>query len=143
MLSSVSLGPFFTGLCGRMMDVVAFAHEAAADVLVDEDELLAQEEFRRAERGAVLVDAVGRDVVGRALQHDGVGLRVREDVLGDVDGGEQLDAVAHGDAVLELGVVFTNCRCTGSRALRCGRGHGAQLCCSACARLRRQQVRSE
>ena len=38
----------------------------------------------------------------------GIGLVVRDDVLGNVDGSEELDAVAHGDAVFELGVVLAD-----------------------------------
>ena len=38
----------------------------------------------------------------------GIGLVVRDHVLGNVDGSEQLDAVPHGDAVFELGVVFAD-----------------------------------
>ena len=89
-------------------DVVAFAHVAAADVLIDEDKFLAREEFGGPEGGTVLIAAVGRDVVAGALHHDGVGFVVRDRVLGNVDGSEQLDPVPHGDAVLEFGVVFAD-----------------------------------
>ena len=105
-------------LVGADDDVIAFAHVAAADVLVGEDEFFAGEEFGGAEGGAVLVGAVGRDVVAGALEHDGVGLVVGEGVLGDVDGGEELDAVAHGDAVFELGVVLAD------EIAACGGGGG-------------------
>ena len=52
--------------------------------------------------GPVVVDAVRRHGVRRALHQDRIGLR---GVLRDVDAGEELDAVAHGDAVVVLGVV--------------------------------------
>jgi hypothetical protein len=81
---------------------------AAADVLIDEDELFGEEEGRGAERIAVLIDAVGRDGVGRALEENRVGFAVGDDVLGDVDGGEEADAVAHGDAVLVFRVLFAD-----------------------------------
>ena len=45
--------------------------------------------------------------VRRAREQDGVWLSI---VLGDVDGGEEAGAVAHGDAVLVLGVVGLDVR---------------------------------
>ena len=50
----------------------------------------------------ILIDAIGLDAVRRARQQDRIRLRL---VLGDVDGGEELHAVAHRDAVFVLGVV--------------------------------------
>ena len=50
----------------------------------------------------VVVDAVGRDRIRGPLHQEGILLG---GVLGDVDAGEQLHAVAHGDAEIELGVV--------------------------------------
>ena len=100
-------------------DVIALAHEPAADVLVDEDELLAREQFRGPQVRRGTVDAVGRHVVARALHHDRISPAVGEDVLRDVDGGEQLHAVAHGDAVFELGVVLAD---EGGALGRCGGG---------------------
>ena len=123
------LGAALDGLVRADHDVVAFAHVAAADVLVDEDEFLAREQLGGPERGAVLIDAVGRDVVAGALHHDRVGAAVGEDVLGDVDGGEELDAIAHGDAVFELGVVLADVGGGVRSAGGCGsnRGRGALL----------------
>ena len=101
-LSSVSRGPSKWVLCDRNVDELAFREIASANVLVDEDEAFLLEGFRLAQHRTVVVDAVGRDRVRRALHQERIGLAA---VLGNVDGGEQLDAVAHGNAVVVLGVV--------------------------------------
>ena len=51
----------------------------------------------RPEISAVLIDAVGRDVVPGALHHHRVSSAFGEDIFGDVHGREQLDTVAHWD----------------------------------------------
>ncbi len=109
-------------------DVIAFAHVAAANVLVDEDEFLAREEFGRPEIGAVLIDAVGRHAVAGALHQDRVSLPLRDDVLGDVDRREELDAIAHRDETFELVVVFPNEVTPVDRRNRRGRGRTPALC---------------
>ena len=101
------LGAALHGLVRADHDVVAFAQIAAANVLIDEDEFLAREQLEGPSAGAVLVDAVGRDAVAGALHHDRVRLSLG-DVFGNVDRGEELDAVAHGDAVFELVVVLAD-----------------------------------
>ncbi len=96
------LGAALDGAVRRHVDEIAFGHVAAADVLVDEDELLAAEFIRRAEGGLVVLHAVGPDAVGRAGQHDGIGFG---GVLGDVDAGEEALAIAHGNLEFVLGIV--------------------------------------
>ena len=72
-------------LVGREDREVALAHEAAANVGVHEDELLAGEQFRRPERVAVLIRAVGLYVVRRTAHHHRIGLAVGKDVFGNID----------------------------------------------------------
>ena len=91
-------------LVGGNVDKGAFGKIAAANVLIDDDEPVPGENVGRAQALAVVVDTVGRHRIGRALHQDGVLLRV---VLRDVDGGKELHAVAHGNAVIEFGVVST------------------------------------
>ncbi len=104
MLSSTSFADFLVFVRSDF-DECAFRHVAAADILVDEDEAVADEDGRGAEALGVMVDAVGGDAVGRAVDEEGIGLR---SVFGDVDGGEEFGAVAHGDAEFVLGVVFAD-----------------------------------
>ena len=116
MLSSISFGAVLDRLMRPDDHVLAFAHVAAAHILIDKDELLAREQFGRSQVGSILVDAIGRDAVAGALHHDGIRPVVGEDVLRNVNGGEQLHAVAHGDAVFELGVVLADELPAGSRS---------------------------
>ena len=88
---------------GTHLDECSFGHVAAADILIDEDVSGFVEVGRRAELGAIEIDAVRADAVGRAVDQERVGMR---SVLGHIDGGEQMDAVAHGDAVFVFRVVF-------------------------------------
>ena len=101
MLSSMALG---SSLVARRAghDELALRLVPAADVLKDEDVALV---------GQVLRDSPGRslrpaiDAVGRAQQDE----RQRAlDFLGDVDGGVELDAVAHGDHRLGGGVALAD-----------------------------------
>ena len=69
-----------------------------------EDEFVFGEEGGGAEVVGVAIRAVRGDAVGSALEEDGVSFCVAKDVFGDVDAGEEMDAVAHGDAVVVLGV---------------------------------------
>ena len=98
---------FLDGLLRTGDGDIAFTHVAAADVLVDEDEFFAGEERRGTEVGGELVFTVGGAIVGRALHEDGIFFAFH-DFFGNVDGGEEFDAVAHGDFVLVLGVVFAD-----------------------------------
>ena len=85
------------------VNVITFGAIAAADVLRDEDELVLRQFAEGAERIAVVVRAVGLQRIRRAREHDGPRLRI---ILRHIDASEELHAVAHGDAMLELGVVF-------------------------------------
>ncbi len=104
----VHVGAFigFAGL--RMVDMGAHFNKlplrlvAAADVLQDEDVAGAGEGFGGAEARGILIFAVRGDAVGSAGHEKGIGFG---GVFGDVNGGEELDAVAHGDAELIFGVV--------------------------------------
>jgi hypothetical protein len=92
------------GDVGTHVDELALAHEASADILVNKDVLRARvKKFRGAEMLGILIFAVGRHGVRRAVEHHWIGVRSRR-VLGHVDGGEEACAIAHGNAVLELGV---------------------------------------
>src|SRR4051794_2042274 len=53
----------------------------------------------------VVIGTVRADAVGCAIDKEGKGLG---GVFGDVDGGEEFDAVPHRDAVFVLGVVFAD-----------------------------------
>lgn len=57
----------------------------------------------RAYLGAKLIDAVGRNAVGSAVDEEGIGARR---IFGDVDGGKEARAVAHGNAIFVVGVVL-------------------------------------
>ncbi len=83
------------------VDELALRHHPPAHVLVDEDVALAHEAGGRPETVLVRVGAVGRHAVGRAVEENRVG---RAAILGHVHGREELHAVAHRDAVLELGI---------------------------------------
>ena len=81
----------------------AFAHPAAAHVLVHDDVVVARvllDDVRPA--AGVVLRPIRRHAVGRARHHDGVWPRR---VLGHVDGGEQPHAVPHRDHhfVLDVG----------------------------------------
>jgi hypothetical protein len=71
---------------------LALRHVAPARVLEDEDEARVLEAAGRTERGAIRVDAVRADAVGRARQQERPRLR---GVFGQVDRREQPDAVTH------------------------------------------------
>ena len=92
----------FGAAVGTLFDEGAFGLVASADVLQDEDVSGAHEGLGGSEVGCVVVFSVGGDAVGRAGEEEGVGLC---GVLGDVNGGEEVDAVAHGYAVFVFGVV--------------------------------------
>src|SRR5208283_3722136 len=80
----------------------ALGEIAAAHVLIDEDIAGLFELIGGAEVFLVLVFSVGGHAVRRAVHQERIGLRR---VFGNIDGGEEFLPVAHGDAVLELGVV--------------------------------------
>ena len=81
-----------------IVDELALAHVAAADVLISEDELLAREEFRRPKVIGKPVHAVWPHATGRAHHHDRVYLAVAEDVFGNVDRREEPLSIARRDA---------------------------------------------
>jgi hypothetical protein len=95
--------------------------------LIDKDVLGAGEEFGGTEHGLVLILTVGRDRVRSAIQENRISMLLAG-ILGDIDAGEELDPIAHGDAVLELGVVRLDP--LGELILRLlfvrGLGHGEQ-----------------
>ena len=98
------------------LDERALGHVAAAHVLVDENVSRLVEVGRGTELRAVEVDAIWRNAIRSAIDQERVGVR---SVLGNVDSGEEADAVAHGDTVfifrvMRFGVEF-------------GRGVGASL----------------
>ena len=101
-LSSASLGPFI-GVEWPDVHVLAFGAVAPAHVLGDQDERVLGESPERPGRVGIVVRAVRFERVGRAREQDRPGLGI---VLGKIDAGEEPDAVAHRDAVLELGVMF-------------------------------------
>jgi hypothetical protein len=72
--------------------------------LIDKDVLGAGEELGGTEHGLVLILTVGRDRVRGAIQENRIGVLLAG-VLGDIDAGEELDPIAHGNAVLEFGVI--------------------------------------
>src|SRR5439155_4975854 len=80
----------------------AFGFAAAAYVAISKDVTLAREGLRRAERGAIVVDAVGRYCIWGALHPDRVRLRM---VFGRVNRDEEMDAVAHGRHVFVFCIV--------------------------------------
>ncbi len=84
---------------GPDVDELALRHEPAADVLVREDVAAVLEPARRTERVLVLVGAVRPDAVGRAAEHDRVGLRR---IFRAVDDRVEPHAVAHRDRVDRL-----------------------------------------
>ena len=84
-------------------DELALRHVAAAHVLKNEDVSRLVEVGRGAELRAVQVDTVGADAIGRAVDQERVGVRT---VFGDVDGCEQVNAVAHRDSVFIFRVVL-------------------------------------
>lgn len=105
----VGIGGFIDILGGGLgcavrchVDELPFAHVLAANVLIDDDVAVFGQRGRRADVGLVLVGAIRGDAVGRAVEKDGVLLRL---ILRDVDAGEEALAIAHGYAVLVLGVV--------------------------------------
>lgn len=57
----------------------------------------------RAYLGAKLIDAVGRNAVGSTVDEEGIGARR---IFGDVDGGKEARAVAHGNAIFVVAVVL-------------------------------------
>jgi len=81
---------------------LALRHQPSANVLVDEDVPVADEQVRRAEAAAVGIRAVGRHAVRRPVEENRVRSR---GVLRDVNRGEQLHPVAHRHLVLLLHVV--------------------------------------
>ena len=98
------LGTFFGGDVGAHILEGAFAEELSAHILVDKDVLGTGEEFGGSEHGLVLILTVGCDRVRRAIEENRIGV-VLAGILGDIDAGEEFDAIAHGNAVLKLGVV--------------------------------------
>ncbi len=93
------------GLVGADFGPFAFRHVAAADILVDEDEAVLHEFVGGSDGGAIEVGAVGSHAVGGPVEKDGVGFGF---VFWGVDGDEEADAVAHGDAEFMFGVVFAD-----------------------------------
>jgi len=84
----------------------ALAVGAATNVLADEDVAGLEQLLADAEAGWCFVLAVRGAAIRGAGHEKRVGALVLEgSLLRNVDGGEEVDAVAHGDAVLILGVV--------------------------------------
>ena len=89
-------------IVGADVDELPLGHVTAAHVLKDEDVARLVVERRLAEPGPVLVFAIRSHAVGRARHQHRVFLRL---IFRDVDGGEELDAVAHRDLVFVLRVM--------------------------------------
>ena len=66
-------GGFFDVDVRAHFDEFAFGHEAAANVLHNENVAGFVKVRRRAELGAILIDAVGRDAVRSAADEEGMG----------------------------------------------------------------------
>src|SRR5206468_2985889 len=82
---------------------IPLAHPTAAHILVDKDVAAFLELLGGAEVGGKLVFTVGSHAVGRAVHQERIGSA--GGLLGDIHGGEEMFPIAHGDAVLVLGVV--------------------------------------
>ena len=93
----------------------------AAHIFIYKDEALFFGGDGWADLRFVVIGAVGSDVVRRSLHDDGVGLGR---VFGDVDGGEQADAIAHGNPVFVFGVVRQGVGELGGRGIGERRGGG-------------------
>lgn len=92
-----------------------FAHPAAADVLANYYVAFAQIVAQIAgEKISPIVLAIGGAGVGRAGQEDGMFLR---GIFRRIDGGEQFDAVSHGDGDLGLEIVIADPAAVLSRTL--------------------------
>src|ERR1700722_8468873 len=106
---------------GTHLNELAFRHVAAAHVLKNEDVSRFVELRRGAQDAAILIHAIGGDAVGRAIDQERKSLRA---VFGHVDRSEEVNAVAHGNAVFILGVVLLDAEFGGRRVgtvLGCGR----------------------
>ncbi len=121
------------------VDVGALGHVGAAHVLVHEDEAVVLVELGRADAVRIAIEPVRRHAVRRARHQDRVALAVAG-VVRHVHRREQPHAVAHRDAVLELGVVRSDVlvadrirlAAVGRRA-RGRRGAAAATCCTCTA----------
>ncbi len=81
----------------------SFRHIAAAHVLIDEDVSRLVEFGRGSESRAVQIHPIRPHAVGSPIDQEWIRTR---SVLGHVDRGEEMNAVAHGDSVFILRVVF-------------------------------------
>src|ERR1700721_350537 len=88
---------------GTHLNELALRHVAAAHVLKKKDVSRFVELRRGTQGAAILIHAVGGDAIGRAVDQERKSLRA---VFGHVDRSEEVNAVAHGNAVFILGVVL-------------------------------------
>ena len=97
------LGGFLVVDVGAHLDKIALAHPAATHVLVDKDVAAFFKLIRGAKVLWILILAVRGDAIGGPVHQERV--RTASGILGHIDRGEQVLAVAHGNAELVLGVV--------------------------------------
>src|SRR5215470_11213347 len=102
------LGALFV-LVRRHFDERSVALIAAAHVLIDKDEPVLHEAWRRPETLRIVVRAVRGDAIGSPLDQEWKGLG-RRSILGYIDRREQLRAVAHNNPIFVFCVVLTNLR---------------------------------
>src|ERR1051325_1375349 len=92
---------------------VALAHKTTTNILISKNEFLSSEQLRRTKRGSVFVDSVGRNVIGRTLKHDRIGLAIGRDILGHIDRREEFHSIAHRYSKLVFRIVFAHERGAG------------------------------
>lgn len=96
------IGIHFVGDLRPNIFEVPFGHPPASDILIHKDVPFGAEEWTRTQIAFVLVDSIGLAAIRRPSHEEGILLRL---ILRDIDRREELLAVPHRNAVLELGVV--------------------------------------